>query len=94
MKSSLHDQLIKLTNGRFYFRLPDEKHRKLEGLAYKHGYEVRLVVNNKTELKKIQSLLFDLDIDVGKPYNKGSLFIQPVYGKYQLEKLKKIFKQK
>jgi len=90
MKSSLNNQLVKLVNGKFYFRFPDNKRRKLEGQAYKHGYEVRLVVKDKIELKRIQSILQNLGFDFGKPYTKGLQIIQPVYGKYQVEKLKTI----
>lgn len=92
MNSSIKHQLVKLINGRFYFRLPDKKRRKIEGQAYKHGYEVRLVAKDKIELKQIQSLLKDLGFDIGKPFTKGSQLVQPVYGKYQVEKLKTILK--
>lgn len=92
MSSELKHQLKKLVNGKFYFRFPDKKRRKIEGQSYKHGYEVRLVVKSKTELKQIKSLLKELGFDIGKPYAKGTQFVQPVYGKYQVEKLKIILK--
>jgi len=92
MKSSSVKQLKKLLDGKIYFRLPDTKRRKLEGQAYKHGYEVRLVVNNKIELKKMQSILKNLGFDFGKPYAKGLQIIQPVYGKYQIENLRSILR--
>lgn len=92
MKSSLKNDFIKLIIGRYYFRLPDKTRRKKEGQAYKHGYEIRLVVKGKIELKKIQSLLKDLGFNIGKPFGKGLQIVQPVYGKYQVEKLKTILK--
>lgn len=72
--------------------MPDKTRRKKEGQAYKHGYEIRLVVKGKIELKKIQSLLKDLGFKIGKPFEKGLQIVQPVYGKYQVEKLKTILK--
>jgi hypothetical protein len=93
MNSQQKHQLLKLVNGKFYFRFPDKKQRKNEGQAYKQGYEVRLVAKDKIELKKLQSLLKDLGFDIGKPFSKGSQFVQPVYGKYQVEKLKTILKK-
>ncbi len=92
MNTEIKHQLQKLVNGKFYFRFPDKKRRNIEGQSYKQGYEVRLVVKNKAELKKIKSLLKDLGFDIGKPYAKGTQFVQPVYGKYQVEKLKIILK--
>jgi hypothetical protein len=93
MNSTQKHQLLKLINGKFYFRFPDKKRRRSEGQAYKHGYEVRLVAKDKIELKKLQSLLKNSGFNIGKPFTKGSQFVQPVYGKYQVEKLKTILKK-
>lgn len=73
-----------------YIREPDENRRKKDGQSYKKGYEIRFVVNDKTELVKVKSLLHMYGFKVGKPFKKRLQTIIPVYGKDAVEKFRKI----
>lgn len=72
-----------------YFRVPNEKLRKLKGRDYKKGYEVRFVVNDKKELFKIISLLNKAGFKVGKSFKKSNKYVQPIYGKEAVEKFQR-----
>lgn len=77
-----------------YFRIPDKKlHVKL-GEDYKRGYEVRLVANDRKELKEINSLLTETGFKTGKPFKKNNKYVQPVYGKESVQKFKSILNDK
>lgn len=73
-----------LRNG--YIRFPSKNLRKVKGEDYKKGYEVRLVANDKKELLEINFLLKRAGFKSGKPFQKNSRIIQPVYGKDAVEK--------
>ncbi len=76
-------QLALLPNG--CFRVANTELRRTKGQEYKKGYEARFVVKTEEELADIQQLLNRAGIKFGKPYAKGKQFVQPVYGKMQLE---------
>ena len=64
-----------------YYRIPNEERKLLDGQIYKKGYEVRLVAMNDRELINIQSLLKKCGFSIARPFSKGMLKIQPIYGK-------------
>ena len=86
MKQLLKIKLIKYYRRNGYIRIPDDNLRKLKGHNYKKGYEVRLVANDEKELFEINSLLHKSGFKVGKPFQKGSQFVLPIYGKEAVEK--------
>lgn len=68
-----------------YMRIPKMKYGKrlkqINFKIYKKGWETRFVVNNEDALEKIRKLLNYAGFKAGKPYEKHSQFVQPVYGK-------------
>lgn len=76
-------QLALLPNG--CFRVANTELRRTKGQKYKRGYEARFVVKTEEDLAGIQQLLHRAGIQYGKPYAKGRQFVQPVYGRQQLE---------
>lgn len=73
-----------LRNGNL--RYPNEEIRMLKGQDYKKGYEVRLVAINKKGLLKIKSFLKKAGFKPGKPFQKNTQFVIPIYGKEVFEK--------
>ncbi|GMU96041.1 hypothetical protein [Ignavibacterium album] len=63
-----------------YFRLPDEKPLKKNSTS-KKGYEIRFVAKDKKELGEMKSLLKEIGLMPGKPFDKFNQFVLPVYGK-------------
>ncbi len=68
-----------------YVRVVDKTLRKEMGQKYKKGYEVRLVVKTKRELTQIRQLLRQVGFKTGKPFEKHSRMVQPIYGKSAVE---------
>jgi len=64
-----------------YVREPDAKRKAKDGDKYRKGYEVRLVANSATELRKMQRALRAQKFSFGSPYDRGSQIILPIYGK-------------
>lgn len=61
---------------------PDLKLRKKIGSdKYKKGWEIRFAAKSRKELYLIRRLLDEVGLKKGKPFRKGTLFIQPLYGK-------------
>lgn len=77
--------LVKLFRERGYTRAPDQRRRRKENQRYKKGYEVRLPVRTKEELRRVRQLLRKAGLKPGKPYNHHSYLVQPVYGKKAVE---------
>ncbi|HYM94586.1 MAG TPA: hypothetical protein VET23_10635 [Chitinophagaceae bacterium] len=74
-------QLIFFFKQNGYFRIPDRKRKKEGSQVYKKGYEIRLLAATRKELKIINILLKKSGFKPGKPFTKGTQFVQPVYGK-------------
>jgi hypothetical protein len=89
MRKSVITQLRYFFHRNGCLRAPNIARRKKEGQDYKKGYEIRFVAQNEEELLKIRSLLSEVGFKSGKPYSKGSQFVQPVYGKNSYEKFRK-----
>jgi len=65
-----------------FLRLPNPKRKEqLGSRKYKKGYEVRLVANHTGELEQMQQALEQVGFKPGKPYQKSSQMVQPIYGK-------------
>jgi|GEM_PF-932405 len=68
-----------LKNG--YIRTRNERRLKKEGgLNYRKGFEVRLVLENKQELKLIQAAIVALDYNLSKTFINHGHIVQPIYG--------------
>ena len=70
-----------------YVRPPWKKRAK--GLGYgkfRRGFEVRLTAGSRGELREIRKLLGRAGFKPGKPFVKGNLFRQPVYGRESMER--------
>jgi hypothetical protein len=80
--------LAKIFNERAFCRVPDTKRRKKEGDDYKKGWEVRLPAYSKPELANIRKLLKASGLNVAKPFEKATYWIQPVYGREAYESLR------
>jgi len=68
-----------------YTRVPNAQRRKRENQRYKKGYEVRLRVNGKEELKQVRSCLEFVGLSPAKPYAHGRKFVQSVHGKEAMQ---------
>ena len=68
-----------------YARVSNKKRKKELGQNYKKGYEVRLVATTRTELRQIRQWLRQAGFKAGKPFQKGTRIVQPVYGKATVE---------
>ena len=88
MPKSVETQLLYFFHRNGCFRVPNDNRRRNEGQNYKKGYEIRFVAKDKEELLKILTLLSRAGFKSGKPFSKGSQFVQPVYGKNFYEKFR------
>ena len=62
-------------------RVPDEACRRTETWqTYKHGYEIRFSIRDRSELTKIEGLLRVVGIDSGRPYQVSGGSVLPIYG--------------
>ena len=68
-----------------YVRVANQTRRKEMGQKYKKGYEVRLVGKTRAELTQIRRLLRRVGFKAGKPFEKHSRIVQPIYGKAAVE---------
>jgi hypothetical protein len=68
-----------------YVRRFDPERRKRENQAYKKGYEVRLVVASRAELRAVRRRLKTVRLRPGRPYPKHGRIVQPVYGRAGLD---------
>jgi hypothetical protein len=73
-------------------RVPNEKRQKKEGQDYKKGYEVRFTSFTKKELRFIRYLLRRKRFSLGASYEKGKRFVQPVYGRENLRRFRKLLR--
>ena len=72
-------------HGSGYVRTVNARLRKKLGQKYKKGYEVRLTARTKTELARLRRMIRTVGFRPGKPYENGSRFVQPIYGKAALD---------
>ncbi len=68
-----------------YVRVANETRKEQLGQKYKKGYEVRLVAKTQSELVHIRQLLHQVGFKAGKPFQKYSRIVQPIYGKSAVE---------
>lgn len=61
-------------------RRPRAEHLRAGSAAYKHGWEVRLVVRDWQELERVRRQLERAGFRVANWYTKGNFLVQPVYG--------------
>jgi hypothetical protein len=64
-----------------YVRRVNATRREEEGRLYHKGDEVRLVAHTKVELIYLRDLLERAGFKPGRPFQKGSQFRQPLYGR-------------
>ena len=59
---------------------------RLNDPSYKKGYEIRLVADDKIELRHIRSALEQAGFELAKAYAKNEFqWVQPIYGREQVE---------
>lgn len=69
-----------------YVRMPNLKKRSKAGSqVYKKGYEVRLVADDRAQVKQLQAALRVLGIQPGRVFPKHSKIIVPIYGREAVE---------
>ena len=68
-------------------RLNLKRRSELGAQTYKKGDEVRLVANSTAELAVIQRLLQAAGFKLGKPFQKGQQYRQPIYGRAEVARL-------
>lgn len=77
-----------------YLRLPNTERREKDRSDYKKGYEVRLVAKDASELDQIRDLLVAAGFKTAKAFQKGSQWVQPIYGRESVDRFCKICKLK
>lgn len=65
-------------------RVPDSERRGQEPSAYKKGYEVRMIAQSAAELRQMQRMLRAAGFRLGRPYERWSRIVQPLYGREQV----------
>ncbi len=81
------DQLTALFDQQGYMRRPDKKRRRKTPASYKKGYEIRLIAHSREELLSIRRLLETCGIKLGRAFEKGAQWRQPIYGREQVRRL-------
>jgi len=69
-----------------HVRWPNPKRRRQDGQKYKKGYEIRLVVKTREELRQMRQQLRRAGFKLGKPFKKAKQIVQPIYGKQAVER--------
>ncbi len=55
--------------------------------SYRKGYEIRLIADDKIELRHIREALEQLDFALAKAFPKNEFqWVQPIYGRAQVER--------
>jgi hypothetical protein len=83
------DEAVEQLGGYFrrigYARWQNAERLAAEGYrAYKKGDEIRFMAKTKRELSVIRRLLRQAGFKPGRPFTKGALFRQPVYGRQEV----------
>ncbi|MGH7127376.1 MAG: hypothetical protein ACREJB_10190 [Planctomycetaceae bacterium] len=86
----VHAALAEVFERNGVLRLPDPDRRADEGQAYKKGYEVRLVVFSREELRHVRRLLRQAGFPRRTPFAKGLRWVQPIYGKEHVERFQEL----
>ncbi len=74
-------------------RVPNLERREKESATYRKGYEIRFVVATKRQLAEIRRLLRRVGFKPGKPFQKHSRWVQPVYGRHVMQQFRSWMKQ-
>ena len=75
------DELIALFERKGYFRVPRHGFLGNNALEHRKDHEVCFVARNPAQLKTIRDLLLMAEFRPSKPYRRGAMWIQPVYGR-------------
>jgi len=75
-----------------YTRGPIDSRAEEGHQLYKKGWEVRLVLHDKTELEEARRLLERAGLRPGKVFQKHQSWIQPIYGREAVERFGEIRK--
>lgn len=89
MKTTDAKKVVKqafLRTGYIRWRDPKKLSRQTRQ-AYKKGYEIRFPVESRAEQRALVAALRALDIEPGRPFQKHSRIVVPVYGKDQVERI-------
>ncbi|MCC7162539.1 MAG: hypothetical protein IT331_08595 [Anaerolineae bacterium] len=70
-----------------YARVPNRARQDEGWSSYKKGYELRIVVKTREDVKQVRRLLKDARIKPGKPYRKANQWVMPVYGEQSVNQL-------
>ena len=76
-----------LKEGGYIRSFDAKKRKKLSSQVYKKGYEARITCSSVRAAKETIKTLKQLGIAAGKPFEKGSSTMVPIYGKEQVETL-------
>jgi hypothetical protein len=66
-------------------RAPNELRKRHLGPRDKKGWEVRFVVHNERQLKRLRNLILANGFSLANPFMKHSRWIQPLYGREAAE---------
>lgn len=81
----LSPYLVQLIERNSYFRLPNEDRRKEEETNYRKGWELRLVVDNESEVEAAMRSIASSGLKAGRPFKKWSRWVIPLYGQKVVE---------
>ena len=94
-ESSAVQQLAELFLRNGCVRPPAVKRRAAPGPGrFRRGFEFRFTARSREELRTIRDLLKDAKFKPGRPFSKGNLFCQPVYGRKEVERFLSLIGQK
>lgn len=77
-------------NDRAYLRVPNPDRMDEGHEAYKKGFELRFVMDKRKDLTSVRKALADAGFRVAKAFEKNSKFVQPLYGREQVERCLKL----
>lgn len=74
-------------------RRQDERRLRREGHdSYKKGDEVRLIATSRRELSRLRRALAEAGFQAGKPFEKGTRWCQPIYGREQVRRFLRLIR--
>lgn len=70
-----------------YLRQQDPGRLRAEGYeGYKKGDEVRLIAESRAELQSLRRALLRAHFTLGRPFEKGRRWCQPIYGREEVNR--------
>jgi hypothetical protein len=73
--------LVQLIERNSYLRQPNEDRRKEEKTNYRKGWELRLVLDNESEVEAAVRSIASSGLKAGRPFKKWSRWVIPLYGR-------------